>query len=331
MLRGHILNQLHRFGEAEALARRLVEVRRAPFDYGLLGDVLLEQGNLIEAAEAYQSMVDLKPGLQSYSRAAHLRWLKGDLGGAIDVMRMAARSTSPRDPEAAAWVHSRLALYELQDGSVGNALLASDAALRSQNDHAAALLSRGRILLGSGKGAAAIETLSRVVDRSPMPESQWVLAEALREVGREVEARGIETDLMETGALLDPRTVALYLATRGQRTNLALTLAEEELQSRRDVFTLDAHAWALTAVGRVDEAHAVITEALREGTQEARLFYHAGVIAGMVGEKEESCRRLGQASLIKQMLLPSERKDVDERFAECSEGQTATLWRKRHS
>ena len=74
-----------------------------------------------------------------------------------------------------------------------------------------------------------------------------------------------------------------------------------------------------------------MTEALREGTQEARLFYHAGVIVGMVGEKEESCRRLGQASLIKQMLLPSERKDVDKRFAECSEGQTATLWRKRHS
>ncbi len=64
LLRGHILHQLHRFGEAEALARRLVEVRRAPFDYGLLGDVLLEQGNLTEAAEAYQNMVDLKPGLQ---------------------------------------------------------------------------------------------------------------------------------------------------------------------------------------------------------------------------------------------------------------------------
>ena len=328
LLQGHILHQLHRFSEAEALARRLVDVRRAPFDYGLLGDVLLEQGNLIEAAEAYQSMADLKPGLQSYSRAAHVRWLKGDLGGALDLMRMAARSTSPRDPEAAAWVHSRLALYELQDGSVEKALLASDVALRSQNDHAAALLSRGRILLGTGKGAGAIEALSRVVDSAPMPENQWVLAEAFREVGREDEALALEADLVVRGAALDPRTVSLYLATRNERTHLALELAERELQSRRDVFTLDTHAWALKAAGKVEEAHLVMGRALVEGTEDARLFYHAGVIAGMVGEKEVSCQRLGQASLIKQMLLPSERKDVAEQFAACSEGQTATLWRK---
>ena len=328
LLQGHILHQLHRFSEAEALARRLIEVRRAPFDYGLLGDVLLEQGNLIEAAEAYQSMADLKPGLQSYSRAAHVRWLKGDLGGALDFMRMAARSTSPRDPEAAACVHARLALYELQDGSVENALVASDVALRSQNDHAAALLSRGRILLGTGKGAAAIEALSRVVDSAPMPENQWVLAEAFREVGREDEALALEADLVMKGAALDPRTVSLYLATRNQRTHLALELAERELQSRRDVFALDTHAWALKAAGRLQEAHLVMGRALVEGTEDARLFYHAGVIAGMVGEKEESCQRLGQASLINQMLLPSERKDVAERFAECSEGQTTTLWRK---
>ena len=331
LLRGHILHQLHRFGEAEALARQLVEVRRAPFDYGLLGDVLLEQGNLIEAAEAYQNMVDLKPGLQSYSRAAHVRWLKGDLSGAIDLMRMAARSSSPRDPEAAAWVHSRLALYEMQDGSVENALLASEAALQSQNDHAGALLSRGRILLGSGKGAAAIEALFGVVDSAPMPESQWVLAEALREVGREAEALAHEADLVKRGAALDPRTVSLYLATRNERANVALELAERELQSRRDVFTLDTHAWALKAAGRLQEAHSTMGRALAEGTEDARLFYHAGVIAGMVGEKEEGCQWLGQASLIKQMLLPSERKEVAERFGECSEGLTANLWRKRDS
>ncbi len=246
-------------------------------------------------------------------------------------MRMAARSSSPRDPEAAAWVRSRLALYELQDGSVENALHESESALRSQDDHAGALLSRGRILLGSGNGAAAVEALFEVVDSAPMPEGQWVLAEALREVGREAEALDLEAELVERGAALDPRTVSLYLATRNERTDVALELAERELQSRRDVFTLDTHAWALKAAGRIQEANVTMGAALAEGTADARLFYHAGVIAGMVGEKEEGCRWLGQASLIKQMLLPSERKDVAERFAECSEGQTANLWRKRDS
>ncbi len=36
LLRGHVLHNLHRFKEAEALARRLVAQRERPFDYGLL-------------------------------------------------------------------------------------------------------------------------------------------------------------------------------------------------------------------------------------------------------------------------------------------------------
>ena len=50
LLRGHVLHQMHRFGEAESIARRLVALREFVLDYGLLGDVLMEQGRLVEAA-----------------------------------------------------------------------------------------------------------------------------------------------------------------------------------------------------------------------------------------------------------------------------------------
>ena len=95
LLRGHVLISFHRFAEAEAIAKELVEQRALPFDYGLLGDALMEQGRLTEAVAAYQRMVDLRPDLQSYSRVAHMRWLKGDLDGAIEVARMAARRRQP--------------------------------------------------------------------------------------------------------------------------------------------------------------------------------------------------------------------------------------------
>ena len=81
LLRGHVLQSLHRFKEAELLARELGARRGLSFDYGLLGDVLMEQGSLSEAADAYQKMVDLKPDMQAYARISHLRWLKGDLAG----------------------------------------------------------------------------------------------------------------------------------------------------------------------------------------------------------------------------------------------------------
>ena len=77
LLRGHVLHQFHRFKEAEALARQLVAVRSLPYDYGLLGDSLMEQGRLTDAIPAYQTMLNLKPGFESFVRAAHMRWLKG--------------------------------------------------------------------------------------------------------------------------------------------------------------------------------------------------------------------------------------------------------------
>ena len=147
LLRGHALHQLHRFHEAETIARTLVTKREFVLDYALLGDTLMEQGRLAEAATAYQKMIDLKPFYQSYTRAAHLRWLTGDLNGAIELTRKAIEAASPRNPEAIAWAYTRLGAYELQRGDPGQAMRAVDAALSFQPDYAAALLMRGRALL----------------------------------------------------------------------------------------------------------------------------------------------------------------------------------------
>src|SRR5688500_5397633 len=122
LLRGHVLHHLHRFRDAEGLARQLVAQRGLSYDYGLLGDALMEQGKLTQAIEAYQKMMDQKPSPQAYSRAAHVRWLTGDLLGAIEMMQMATGAGGSRNAEAAAWAHVRLALYELQAGHLTEAL-----------------------------------------------------------------------------------------------------------------------------------------------------------------------------------------------------------------
>jgi tetratricopeptide (TPR) repeat protein len=307
LLRGHALHNLHRFREAEELARKLVTLRETPFDYGLLGDVLMEQGGLGEATAAYQTMLDLKPSLQSYSRAAHIRWMRGDLPGAVDMMRTAAKAGSTGDSEATAWAYSRLALYELQNGSVSNALEACNTALEFESDYPPALLARGRVLFAKGEIAGAIEPLQRAATLNPLPEYQWTLSEVLRASGRTSEAAVVEAQILKKAASDDPRTFALYLATRKEQVDVALKLAQQELLSRADVFTLDALAWSLAASGRAEEAYAAIKRALAEETQDARLFYHAGVIYAAAGQKEEAQRWLTRADEIRQMLLPSER------------------------
>jgi tetratricopeptide (TPR) repeat protein len=307
LLRGHVLHSQHRFREAEEVAQKLIKVRKAPFDYGLLGDVLMEQGRLRDAVAAYQNMLDLKPNLQSYSRAAHIRWLKGDLAGARVLIQMAASAGSSQEAEPTAWAYTRMALYELQAGSRATARAATHAALALEPDYAPALLSRGRLLLDDGNTVEAIESLQRAAKLNPLPEYHWVLAEALHAAGRNDEAAPVEKQILERGASDDPRTFALYLATRKEQVATAVKLANDELANRADVFTLDALAWALSASGRVEEAYSTMKKALAEGTQDARLFYHAGIIFEDVGQKEEGKRWLTKAAGIRQMLLPSER------------------------
>ena len=304
LLRGHVLHQLHRFSEAETIARRLVTLREFVLDFGLLGDVLMEQGRLAEATDAYQKMIDLKPFYQSYVRAAHLRWLKGDLDGAIEMMTAAVKAGSPRDPESVAWAYARLATYQLQRGQFAEAERMISSSLQYVPDYAAALLVRGRIELAQNKPAEAITSLEKAAQLSPLPEYNWTLADALRSANRINDAIAVEqTVLADSG---DPRTLALYLSTRRIDVEKAVDLARAELERRNDVFTLDTLAWALARAGHVDEASTVMARALAEGTQDGRLFLHAAAIAAASGRSDDAARWTHKARTFRFTLLPSE-------------------------
>lgn len=308
LLLGHIRDSQHRFAEAETIARKLVGEREFVFDFALLGDALMEQGKLAEAVEAYQRMVDLKPCLQTYSRVAHMRWLKGDLSGAMDATRLAIGAGSPLEPEPTAWAYSRLALYQLQGGELEKGITSTARALELAPGYAPALLMRGRLLLGAGKYDEAIVPLRQAAEISPLPEYFWTLAEALRGNDASAEAEQFESRLAATGARADPRTFALFLATRGEDAPLALRLASVELESRRDVFTYDAVAWAQLAAGDISKARENIRLALAEGTRDSRLLFHAGAIAAAAGATTEALEFFTKARAIEKTLLPSERR-----------------------
>jgi tetratricopeptide (TPR) repeat protein len=310
LLRAHVLQNLHRFKESETLGRRLVQQRGLSFDYGLLGDALMEQGRLNDAVEAYQRMMNLKPDLRAYARAAHMRWLKGDLAGAIEAMQLAVSAASPSDGESAAWVNTRLAFYEFQAGRFDEAEQRSVLALTFQRNYAPALLLKGKMLLAQNRFREAVDALQKAVKLNPLPESHWTLAEALRAAGRESEASETELQLRQHGATSDPRTVALFLATRHESPKTALRLAQAELDSRSDVFTHDALAWSLAAAGNLAEAHSEMQRALAEGTEDGRLFFHAAIIASRTGDAAEAERWLHKASSLLHLLLPSERSQL---------------------
>src|SRR5262249_28175363 len=295
--------------------RCLVQQRGLSFDYGLLGDALMEQGKLGDAVEAYQRMMNLKPDLRAYARAAHMRWLKGDLEGAIEAMQLAVSAASPQEAESAAWVNTRLAFYEFQAGRVSEAEQRCALALSLQDNYPPTLLLKGKMLLAQSRFGEAVDALQKAVKLNPLPEYQWTLAEALRAAGREKQASEVEAQICERGASSDPRTVALYLATRQESPETAIRLARAELNSRNDVFTHDALAWSLAAAGKLTQAHGEMQRALAEGTKDARLFLHAGIIASQAGHSADAERWLRKASELSYLLLPSERNQLQEAVA----------------
>lgn len=313
LLRGHVFHALHRFREAEQIARDLVTRREFAFDYALLGDSLMEQGRLDEAVAAYQKMVDLKPCLQTYSRVAHMRWLKGDVAGALSVARLAVGAGSGREPESTAWAYTRAGIYSLQLNDSAAALADCERAMELVPGYPAALLLKGRTLLALNKPAEAVTSLTEAARQTPLPEYLWALAEARDTAEDRVGANELRLKLQASGAASDPRTYALFLATTGYQIPTALELAQAETEQRQDIFTFDALAWAQLKSGRVDEAQLTIAKALLDGTQDARLFLHAGVIAGAAGRAADSLTYLNKADALKQMLLPSERATLDHR------------------
>jgi tetratricopeptide (TPR) repeat protein len=323
LLRAHVLQNLHRFEESEALSRRLVQNRGLSFDYGLLGDALMEQGKLKDAVEAYQRMMNLKPDLHAYARAAHMRWLKGDVAGAIEAMQLAVDAASPLNAESAGWVNTRLAFYQFQTGQFQEAEQRCAFALSFQNNYPPALLLQGKMLLARNRFGEAVDALQSAAKQNPLPEYQWTLAEALRAVGKENEASEIEAQLCQRGANSDPRTLALFLATRHESPETALRLARSELDSRADVFTYDALAWSLAAAGKLGEAYDQMQRALAEGTEDGRLFFHAAVIASKTGHAADADRWLCKANELSHLLLPSERRQLPHPMASDAKQQAS--------
>jgi len=102
-LRSEIGLERHHFAEVAGFSREMIRI--APDDswnWGTLGDALMELGQYDEAADAYQKMMLLRPNQASYNRASYYRWVMGDAEGAISIMQRAIDAGSPA-PENTAW------------------------------------------------------------------------------------------------------------------------------------------------------------------------------------------------------------------------------------
>jgi tetratricopeptide (TPR) repeat protein len=300
-LRSEIGLELHQFAEVASFSRQMTRI--APDDawnWGTLGDALMELGQYDGAADAYQKMVSLRPNQSSYNRASYYRWVMGDAEGAIAIMQRAIASGSSAH-ENTAWCLVDLGNLYFKTGRLAEAEESYRSALRTFDGYYPAYAGLGRVQAAQGKFADAIASLKRAQSVVPMPEYAAALADLYARTGKKVEAeRQLQLiDVIDKMACANNektnRNLALVFADQGRNLARALELAQAELQVRGDVYTYDALAWALYRNGKLAEAAESSSKALRLGTPEPAFSYHAGMIANALGNKPEAAKHLERA------------------------------------
>jgi tetratricopeptide (TPR) repeat protein len=215
-------------------------------------------------------------------------------------MRAAADAASPQNPESMAWCRVQLGHELINAQKLHEAEREFDRALRYFPDYHLALAAKGRARLLAHDVENAIRYYQLAENRVPLPEYAIALGDIFTRLGRTDDARR-EHELVEfvekSGAMDGTYSLqlALFWADHDTRLDDALTVAERERRARSDIYTCDALAWCLYKNGRLADAKTAITEALRLGTRDPRLHYHAGMIANALGDHGAATKYLKTA------------------------------------
>ncbi len=291
----------HQFGDAQALGRRAIALNDyKALSYGVLGDAEVELGEYDAAVKTFQRMVDLRPDLSSYARVSYIRELHGDVAGAVDAMRKAVVAGGPAT-ENVAWTQTQLGLLFFNQGDLAGAEAEFRAILAQQPGYIPAAVGMARVHAARGEVDAALALLKPAVDVMPLPEYVILLGDVYTVAGHAQEAeqqyalvRVIQALHRANGVELDLET-ALFEADHDPDLADALVRARHAYQQRPSIYGADALAWTLYKAGQPDEAQRYSAEALRLGTRDALLHYHAGMIALARGDRAEAQRLLEEA------------------------------------
>jgi tetratricopeptide (TPR) repeat protein len=275
----------HSFSDAAQSSLRLIQMSGAdPWNWGTLGDAYIEMGDYDKAADAYQKMVSLRPDLASYNRAAHFRFLYGDVDGAIAIMKKAIQAGSSM-PENVAWCMVDLGNIYWKSGQTALAKQSFLDALRTfPNDHPA-YAGLAKVLAASGDIKGAIENYRRAQEITPLPDYAAALYDLYKtsdndaQAARQMDLLNLIDQVSKATGEKANRNLVFAFADHGVKLDRALELAEGELQFRRDIYSYDALAWALYTNHRYQEAQEAMDKALKLGTPEPQFKQHAQAIA----------------------------------------------------
>lgn len=276
---------------------------------GVMVDGQVELGRYDEAVQTLQKMVDLRPDLESYSRVSYVRELYGETDGAIEAMHSAVQ-TALRGSESWAWTLTHLGHLYFNRGDLAQAAAIYAQVLAEKTDYPYALSGKARVEAAQGNLTGAIALYRQITERLPLPEFIIALGELYEATGQPEAARqqyalvDVIQQLNAAAGMNVDLEMALFTASHGTDPVAAVAQARAAYAERPTLYGADTVAWALYQHGAYDEAWQFSQEALRLGTKDALLHFHAGMIAAKLSDEESARTHLQEALAINPYFSP---------------------------
>jgi tetratricopeptide (TPR) repeat protein len=286
----HWLKQVD--GEREAIALQVTT-------HLALGDVQV-------ANAAAQALVQQLPSINSYTLLALTQVAQGNHQAALQSFKYALMSEEAGEITSSARTRMLLGRLHYEQGDLEQAEALYREALRILPNHPQTLINLAQLNVRRGNYASADRYYAQIMHSSngtPRIFDSLVLrgqariqqlqgnTAAAERLWDQAEKQLRESDVgLSAQSLGHQRDLAQLLLERGRPQDIpeALSLAQAEARKRRDAETLEVLAWALLKADRLQEAKAVIQEAIALGTKSTSLFEHAGSIEQQLGNDAQA-------------------------------------------
>jgi tetratricopeptide (TPR) repeat protein len=290
----------HEFREALALADQAMALNAfSPTTLSVRIDALTELGRYDEARATTQQLLDLRPGVDAFTRGSYAAELRGEVDQARKLLEQAAVIAASREDIAFAQYY--LGELAWNTGDLAAAREAYDDALVADPDYLQAVAGRAKVLAAEGDAATALELYESVVTQLPQPEFLVAYGELLEAEGRLDEAeeqysvvRAVQQLFAANGQDVDTE-LSLFEADHGTPADAVASAEKAYAKRPESIFTQDAYAWALHSAGRTAEALPIARKAVRLGLPAPAMHYHLGVIGAAAGDEPAARASLQKA------------------------------------
>jgi len=297
----------HDFSDALSVAKQADSLDPGvPGHIALLGEIELETGDYASAA-AHFSSIHLDPDQFTIAaRVARWREVTGHADAARRLLRAAVAKVGNRDDlprEQRAWFYYRLGELELRTGHLDSANVSYQRGLAIFPEDYRILGGLTRLAAARGQCPRAIDYGNQAIAIQLDHATLGTISEAHRVLGDTAQANAYAR-AMTASALKQPgpihRAWGLFLLDHATTGDVKRVLAKTriEMRTRRDIYGYDLLAWGLHKQGRDRDARGAMMHALSQNTEDAQLYYHAGMIEGALGNNAAARAYLDRALTI---------------------------------